>query len=79
MCRAAVDLSRTEDDPTDQADALSALALVLRAAGHEIEAAAAGTEALALYEEKGNVVSAAAARRFLAAGMEGSVLTSERP
>jgi class 3 adenylate cyclase/tetratricopeptide (TPR) repeat protein len=28
MCRVAVELSRTEDDPTDQADALSDLALV---------------------------------------------------
>jgi tetratricopeptide (TPR) repeat protein len=79
MCRAAVDLSRTEDDPTDQADALSDLALVLRAAGHDTEAAAARTEAMTLYENKGNVVSAAVARRFLAAAVEGSVLTSERP
>ena len=79
MCRVAVDLSRTEDDPTDQADALSDLALVLRAAGHDTDAASAGTEALALYEDKGNVVSAARARRFLAAAVEESLLTSERP
>ncbi len=77
-CGTAVELSRTEDDPTDQADALSDLALVRRAAGDDAGAAAAGIEALALYEAKGNVVSAARARRFLAAAVEETALTGER-
>ena len=78
-CREAVDLSRTEDDPTDQANALSDLALVLRAAGRDAEAIAAGTEALALYERKGNVVSAARTRQSLAAAVQETALTRGRP
>lgn len=78
-CRAAVDLSRTEDDPTDRANALWDLALVLGAAGRDAEAAAAVTETLALHEAKGNVVSAAEARRFLAATRERSKPRIERP
>jgi tetratricopeptide (TPR) repeat protein len=47
------------------ADALVALAEVMRAAGRPAEAAVALEEALALYERKGNVVSAAKARAAL--------------
>ena len=79
ICGTAVDLSRTEDDPTDQANALSDLALVLSAAGRHVEAVAARTEALALYEAKGNVVSAAGARRSLAAAVERSGPTIDHP
>ncbi len=78
-CREAVDLSRTEDDPTDQAEALSDLAFVLRAAGREADAVASGTEALELHERKGNAVAAREARRFLAVSPTAPALTSERP
>ena len=47
------------------ADALLVLAEVLRLAGEPAEAAAALEEAVALYERKGNVVSAAKARAAL--------------
>jgi class 3 adenylate cyclase/tetratricopeptide (TPR) repeat protein len=65
VCREAVELSRTEDDPRDQASALSALAHVLAASGKRDQAAAVQTEALALYQSKGDLVSAAVARRWL--------------
>ena len=60
--REAVELSRHEEDPIDQANALMDLGEVLRIAGRPDEASLAGAEALALYERKGNLVSAAAAR-----------------
>ncbi len=66
MGRKAVELSRREDDPIDQANALMDLGHVLRAAGKHDEAARAGAEALDLYERKGNLVSAATTRQFLA-------------
>ena len=47
------------------ADALLVLAEVLRLAGRPEEAASALEEAVALYERKGNVVSAAKARALL--------------
>jgi class 3 adenylate cyclase/tetratricopeptide (TPR) repeat protein len=68
LCREAVEMSRTEDDPADQAATLTALADVLRASARDVEAAATETAALALYEAKGDIVSAAAARRSLAGG-----------
>ena len=66
LCRQAVEMSRTEDDPADQAIALSALADVLRAGGRWAEAVETDAAALDLYEAKGDVVSAAAVRRRLA-------------
>ena len=45
------------------------LGQVLRMADKHEEAAREGAEALALYEQKGNLVSAAAARTFLADGL----------
>ena len=65
--REAVELSRRSEDPIDdQASALMNLASVLRAVGKYQEAALMAAEALSLFERKGNVVSAAAARSFLA-------------
>jgi class 3 adenylate cyclase/tetratricopeptide (TPR) repeat protein len=68
ICREAVDLSRTEEDPADQGMALSALADVLRARGKEDQATEVFAAAVAIYEAKGDVVSAAVARRSLAEG-----------
>ena len=64
--REAVELSRRSDDPVGQANALMDLAEVLRAAGRGRDATGAATEALRLYEAKGNVVSAKLAQAFLA-------------
>jgi class 3 adenylate cyclase/tetratricopeptide (TPR) repeat protein len=70
--REAVELSQREDDPIDdQANALMDLGQVLRMAGKHDEAALVGAEALGLYEQKGNIVSAATAREFLAEGPGG--------
>jgi tetratricopeptide (TPR) repeat protein len=66
VAREAVELIRRADDPIDQAIALMDLGEVLRMAGKGEDAARVATEALGLYEHKGDVVSAAAARRFLA-------------
>ena len=66
--REAVELSRRSDGPVGQADALMDLAGVLRTGGRGDDAASAATEALGLYEGKGNVVSASLARAFLAGG-----------
>jgi hypothetical protein len=52
------------DALVDHGECLLDLALVLRAAGDVAEAAAAADHALALYEQKENVVEAARARRF---------------
>ena len=69
--REAVELSRRSEDPIDdQASALLNLAEVLRVVGKHQEAALTGAEALSLYERKGNAVSAAAARAFLAERLE---------
>ena len=59
LAREAVAIARQTDAPIVRADALLALAALLRD-----DDAAAG--ALALYEAKGSVVGAAAARRLLA-------------
>jgi tetratricopeptide (TPR) repeat protein len=70
--REAVELSQREDDPIDeQANALMDLGQVLRTADKHAEAALVGAEALGLYEQKGNLVSAATARLFLEEGLEG--------
>ena len=71
VARAAVHMMRSADDPIDQANALMDLGEVLRIAGRHDAAARAGAEGLALYEKKGDLVSAAMARRFLAEELEG--------
>jgi class 3 adenylate cyclase/tetratricopeptide (TPR) repeat protein len=69
IAREAVEMSRRADDPIDdQANALIDLGQVLRMAGKHNEAAREAGQALALYEKKGNLVSAAASRRFMAEG-----------
>ena len=62
LAREAVELIRTSDDINSQGDALIDLAEVLRVAGRPAEAAEAARDALALFEAKGNAVSAALAR-----------------
>jgi tetratricopeptide (TPR) repeat protein len=67
--REAVELSRRSDDPVGQANALMDLAEVVRTAGRD--ATDAATEALRLYEHKGNVVSAKLSQAFLARAANG--------
>ena len=62
LARDAVEVIRASDDLNSQGDALIDLAEVLRLAGRPAEAAKAARDALALFESKGNVVSAALAR-----------------
>jgi len=66
----AIELASTSDDIEQRADALSDLAEVERLAGHADRQAPPLSEALALYSQKGDVVSAAAtsARLGVAAG-----------
>ena len=61
LARTAVDLSRKTEAPTLQADALSELASVLQLKGDAEQARQVIDEAIALYQAKGNVVSAARA------------------
>ena len=63
----AVELLRATDFLVTLADALTELASVLEDAARGRDAAAALGEAVALYERKGNIVAAAAARDRLAA------------
>jgi predicted ATPase/class 3 adenylate cyclase len=72
LAREAVELAKSGDALDDQGDNLSVLAGILVAAGRSGEAAVLFEEAIALYERKGNVVSAARARERLAALGEGS-------
>ncbi len=58
LANAAVDLSRGPDAPSTQASALADLAEVQRAAGLDSEAQVSLAQALALYEAKGDEVSA---------------------
>ena len=58
----AVEVIRASDDLNSQGDALIDLAQVRRLAGRPADAAAAARDALALFESKGNTVSAALAR-----------------
>ena len=60
IAREAVELSRREDDPIDQANALMDLGAGPSRRGRARRGEHAGTEALGLYERKGNLVSAAA-------------------
>jgi class 3 adenylate cyclase/tetratricopeptide (TPR) repeat protein len=65
IAREAVRLAHTSDDPTAQGNALLDLAEVLEGGGQTAEAAASLMAAAARFEAKGNVVSAADARRRL--------------
>ncbi len=77
--REALELSRREDDPIDQANALMDLGHVLLAGGEHDEARRAADEALRLYELKGNLVSATTTRQFIADGTEGTMVAPGRP
>ena len=65
LAREAVELLRDTDSLVAQADALFDLAEVLRVGGRSTDALAALGEALALYERKGDLASAARARALL--------------
>ena len=62
LAREAVEIAERTDGLNLHGDALLDLAVVLRAAERPREAAASAERALALYERKGNLVSAARAR-----------------
>ena len=62
LAREAVEVIRPSDDPNSKGDALTDLSEVLRLAGRPADAAEAARDALALFEAKGNTVSAAIAR-----------------
>jgi DNA-binding SARP family transcriptional activator len=66
LARAAVALAEKTDDLNTTGEAYMALAAVLQRARRSEEASAAAGEALLLYERKGNLVSAAEARTFVA-------------
>jgi tetratricopeptide (TPR) repeat protein len=63
--REAARLSERSDDISQRGDALTDLGAVLDRIGRASEAAAATRDAIALYERKGNVVSAARAHTVL--------------
>jgi class 3 adenylate cyclase/tetratricopeptide (TPR) repeat protein len=65
LAREGVEFVRRTDSPVMQADALLDLGEVLGAGGMADEAIDATAKALALYEQKGHVVGATAARRVL--------------
>jgi tetratricopeptide (TPR) repeat protein len=65
LARSAVALAARTDFLNQHGDALLELAGVLAAAGRAAEARSAVTDALELYERKGNLVAAAGARRRL--------------
>ena len=66
LARDAVELCAKTDWPSDHANALMCLAHVLGTAGRRAEALPLLTEALGLYDQKGNVVGSGRARRQLA-------------
>jgi predicted ATPase len=66
LARAAVKLAVTTDFVNHRAEAFLDLSHVVEASGGVTEAVAATSEALRLYEAKGNVVAAGATRRRLA-------------
>ncbi len=65
LAREAAGFMEGKDDATARAEILVDLAEVLRAHGDASAAAGALAEALALHEEKGNLVAAEHCRRFL--------------
>jgi ATP/maltotriose-dependent transcriptional regulator MalT len=70
LAREAASLAAETDDVNMRADTLVDLAEVLRAAGQETEALTHVRRALAIYQEKGNDVSAAATRALLDASAD---------
>jgi ATP/maltotriose-dependent transcriptional regulator MalT len=62
LAREAAALTERTDDLTMAGSAFATLATVLRAAGHTAEATAASRRAVELFERKGHVVAAEAAR-----------------
>jgi class 3 adenylate cyclase/tetratricopeptide (TPR) repeat protein len=68
LAREALARARRTEDINQTADVLCALAETLRVSGRDDEARAALSEALELYERKGNVVMAARTRELLAGG-----------
>jgi class 3 adenylate cyclase/tetratricopeptide (TPR) repeat protein len=67
LAREGVRLIKTTDQPAIQADGLMSLAIVLGKAGKIDEAAASLHESIALFEQKGDIVSAARGRAALSA------------
>lgn len=67
LAREAVQFAKRTDFITTQADALFDLGAVLDGAGRKVDAEAAVREALELYVEKGNIVSAEQTRSWLTA------------
>jgi ketosteroid isomerase-like protein len=63
LARAAVEIAAATDDPLGHADARSALAVALRAAGRSSEADAEMARAIELWEQKGATLLAERARR----------------
>ena len=79
IAREAVELSERSDDICQRGDALVQLAAVLDGAGRASDAATALQDAMALYERKGNLVSADRAHTTLAhLGREAGVRTRSR-
>ena len=68
MAREAVDLVARTDALNRRGDSLLALAEILHLQGSEDEALESIREALRLYEQKGNVVSAERAKAMLLEG-----------
>ncbi len=66
LARTAVEIAAATDDPLDHADARSALAVALRAAGRSGEADTEALRALELWEQKGATLLAERARRGVA-------------
>ena len=65
LAREGAELTQDTDDLNLQGQAQSALAEVLAAGRRHVEARAAAETALELYERKGNLAAAGAARAFL--------------
>ncbi len=66
LARQAVRLARESEQPDSQAEAYFDLATVLQHSGEHADARASAEQALALYEAKGNLVSAGRVQRFVA-------------
>jgi len=69
LARSGVVETRASDDLEGQGNALLFLAEAQRAAGQTEDATHSAKEACALFEAKGNVISARRAREFAAAGV----------